>query len=85
MMKNEEGSIRFRLSETNGASIGGETLKPGSRSLLETVERFVEATHIVRVASIDKTGRLLAIDDLVKVAMKEGIFDIELMNRPGRV
>jgi hypothetical protein len=63
-------------------SIVSEALVPCTRSLLEAVEGLVEPTDMRRVCGVDKARRLLAVDHLVKIAMKEGILDIQLMNRP---
>jgi hypothetical protein len=43
----------------------------------------MKAAHIVWAASVDEARRLLTIDLLVKIAVEEGILDVELMNRPG--
>jgi hypothetical protein len=41
--------------------------------LLEAVERLAEMTDVVRTASVNKVGRLLTIDLLIKSATEEGI------------
>jgi hypothetical protein len=38
---------------------------------------------MLRASGVDKARRLLAVDDLVKSAMEEGILDVELVDRPG--
>ena len=63
-------------------SIVGEALVPGSRGLLEAVERLVEPTNMLRTSRVDEARWLLTVDHLIKIAMKEGVLDIELVNRP---
>ena len=59
-----------------------KTLVPSTRSLLETVELFVETTHIVGAVSIDEALRLLKVNLLVKIAIKKGVLDVKLVDRP---
>jgi hypothetical protein len=40
-------------------------------------------TYILRPAGVDKSGRLLAVDNLVESAMEEGILDVKLTDGPG--
>jgi hypothetical protein len=42
----------------------------------------MKTTNVVGVARINEAWGLLTIDLLVKIAMKEGILDIELVDRP---
>lgn len=37
---------------------------------------------MIRMSRIDKPRRLLAINSLIKIVVKEGVLDIELMYRP---
>jgi hypothetical protein len=62
--------------------MSGKTLKPSTRGLFESVERFKEATNICGMLRIDEAGRLLTIDHLIEISMEESVFDIELVNRP---
>jgi hypothetical protein len=82
MKKYEEGDIRQRGGETEAMSIVGKLLVRSPRGLLEAIERFVQMTHKMRSSRIDEAGRLLAVDLLIKIAMKEGILDIQLTNWP---
>jgi hypothetical protein len=75
-MKGKERGIGFGWNEADGASMGGEALKPCSWSLLEPIERFLEAAYMCRIARIDEARWLLAIDLLSEITMKESIFDI---------
>jgi hypothetical protein len=50
--------------------------------LLQTVEGFLQTTHMLRSAGIDEAWRLLAVDNFIKGAMEEGILDVELSDRP---
>ena len=60
----------------------GKPLVPSAWGLLKAVKRLVQATHVVRAASVNKAGRLLAVDLLVKSAMEKSILDVELVNWP---
>ena len=55
---------------------------PGTQSLLQAIERLVQATNKIRTGAINKTSRLHIINRLVEGAMQESIIDIKLMNRP---
>ena len=44
----------------------------------------MKKTYKIRRRRIFKARRLLTIDGFIKGAMKKSIFDIELMNKPGR-
>jgi hypothetical protein len=81
---NKERSISARWCETYGLYVGGETLKPSPRGLFETVQRFLKKTDMIRCSRVFKTKRLLTIDCFVKRTMEKSIFNIELVNRPGR-
>ena len=59
-----------------------EALGPSSRGLLEAVDRLVEPTNMLRTSRVDEAMWLLTEDHLVKIAMKEGVLDIELVNLP---
>ena len=37
---------------------------------------------MVRTCRVDEARWLLTVDHLVKIAMEEGILDVQLMNRP---
>jgi hypothetical protein len=62
--------------------IVGEALVPCTRGLLEAVERLVEPTNMLGMIGVDEARWLLAVDHLIKIAMKKGVLDVELMNRP---
>jgi hypothetical protein len=47
-VKNKRRGVRFGWSKTNGLNKSGKTMKPGTRSLFEAVERFMEETYKVR-------------------------------------
>ena len=83
MLVDEEGDVRLRGDEANAMREVGETLVPRSRGLLEAVQRLVQATDVVGAVGVDEARRLLTLDLLVKIAMEEGILDVELVERPG--
>jgi hypothetical protein len=78
----EERDIRLGGDEAKPVGVVSETLVPGPWSLLEAVEGLVQTTYVVRTPGVNKARRLLTVDLLVKVAMKKGILDVELVNRP---
>ena len=82
MAKYEEGHIRLGRDEAETMSVVGEALIPRSRSLLEAVERLVEAANMLGMSRVGEAGRLLAVHLLVKIAVKKGVLDVQLMNRP---
>ena len=50
--------------------------------MLESVERPGQQTHMARKRCVEKTGGLLTINLLLKMAVEEGVGDIHLMNGP---
>jgi hypothetical protein len=82
MLVDEEGDIRLRRNEAETMSEVGETLIPCPRSLLEAIQGLVKTAYVVGVALVNKVGGLLTVDLLVKDATKEGILDVELVDRP---
>jgi hypothetical protein len=60
-VKGEERSIGGGSNEPDGASMSSEPLEPRPRGLLETIERFLETTHMRWISRIEKTGGLLAV------------------------
>jgi hypothetical protein len=46
------------------------------RSLLQSVERLLKTTYIVRARSINKAWWLLTVDHFIQVAIEKGILDI---------
>ena len=51
--------------------------------MFEPIERFAETTDIIRVSAVPKPRWLVHKYSILKVPMKEGIFNIKLVNRPG--
>jgi hypothetical protein len=74
--KDKKRGVSFGRNKANGLNKSGETLKPGTRRLFETVERFVKKTNKVRRGRILKTRRLLIVHCFIESAMKKSIFDI---------
>jgi len=54
-MINKERIIRTRRRKTNCLNKSRESLKPGTRSLFETVERLLEETNVIGRVRIFKT------------------------------
>jgi hypothetical protein len=82
MAIDEERDILLGGDEAKPVGEVGKSLVPGPWSLFEAVEGLVQTTHIVQTPGVNEARRLLTIDLLVKVAMKKGILDVELVNRP---
>jgi hypothetical protein len=57
-----------------------EPLVPSPRGLLEAIERFVQTTHKLWSSQIDEAGRLLAVDLLIKIALKKAVLDVQVPN-----
>jgi len=79
---NKERGVRDRSSETQGADVTGEALVPSPRSLLKSVQGLLQETDVIWGSRINKSRRLLAVDCLLQMTMKEGILHVELMDRP---
>jgi hypothetical protein len=81
--KDEHGDIAIGSNKAEAMHVVSEALVPSPRGLLEAVEGLVKPTNMLRMSVIDEAGRLLAVDLLIKSAMKKGILDIEMVNGPG--
>ena len=81
-MKNKEGGVCGRGDETQLTEIGGETLVPRPWSLLQTIQRVLQQTDMVRVSRVDEARGLLTVDDLLQASMKECILHVKLVYRP---
>ena len=81
-MKSEERGIGPRLYEANGASVCSKTVKPGVRSLFETVERLEKATYMSGPRGINEARGLLTVNLLIESAMEEGILDVKPVSIP---
>jgi hypothetical protein len=57
-----------------------EPLVPSPRGLLEAIEIFVQTTHKLWSSQIDEAGRLLAVDLLIKIALKKAVLDVQVPN-----
>jgi hypothetical protein len=80
--QDEQGGVRERRDKPEPMRIVGEALIPCPGSLLQAVERLVKPTDMVGASRVDEARRLLTVNLLIKSAMKKGIPDIKLMNRP---
>jgi len=56
-------------------------LKPRLRSLLETIDGFIETTD-KRGISAGKSWRLVHVNKKIKVTVKKSVVDINMMNWP---
>ena len=81
---NKEGRIRGRSSEARPLDEAGEplVLVPRPGRLLESVQGLLQDTDVIGCRRVDETGRLLAVDSLIQVAMKKGVLHVQLMNGP---
>ena len=55
---------------------------PGARSLLETVEGTVEATHVIRTRGVDEAIGLVAEHHLGEILVNKRILDMKLADLP---
>jgi hypothetical protein len=68
--KNEEGDITLCSDEPETVRVVSEALVPGPRGMLEAVERLMKFADMLGKRFVDEARGLLAVDLLVKVAMK---------------
>jgi hypothetical protein len=81
-LKHKEGGVGCRSGKAKLSEIGGEPLVPCARGLLETIEKSLQETHVVRVSRVNKARRLLIVDGLLQVSVKKGVLHIQLVDRP---
>ena len=81
-VEDEEGRIRAGGSKTEAVNVRSKALRPSSRRLFEAIKRAREETHVARVASINKAGRLLAVNTLCEMAVEERVRHIQLVDMP---
>jgi len=81
LLKHKEGGVGCRGREAKLSKIGGEPLVPCARRLLETIERSLQETHMVRVSRVNKAWRLLTVDGLLQVSMKKSVLHVQLVDR----
>ena len=60
----------------NGGNIVSKTLVPGTRCLLQPIERFLQAAHIIRMMRIPKIQWLMHVDSLMKITMQKCILNM---------
>jgi hypothetical protein len=82
LVENKERGITFGGRKTEGGNKRGEAVKPCTRCLFKPIERFLQTANMRRVGGVKKARRLLTVDGLLKMTMKEGILDVQLMNGP---
>jgi hypothetical protein len=82
LLVNKEGGVGSGGDKTELAKERGESLVPRPGSLLEPVQGPLEQADVVGSGRVDETRRLLAVDSLLKVTMKESVLHIELVKRP---
>jgi hypothetical protein len=73
---NKHRCVGLELSEAHVADVCGEVLVPGPGRLLEPIQGLLQDTNIVRVGGVDKAGWLLVVDNLLEVAVEEGILHV---------
>jgi len=78
----EERVVWCAMSETNGGYIVSKAFVSCSGRLLETIKGLLQTTHITWMMRITETQWLMHVNSFMKIAMKEGIMDIQLMNGP---
>ena len=78
VLVDEQGGIGLGCGEADAADVGGEPLVPSSRCLLKSIQGLLQQAYRVRGSRVDEAFRLLAVDCLLEVAVKEGILHVEL-------
>jgi hypothetical protein len=78
LFKHKERDDRGRRNEPKLSKVHGESLVPSSWSSLKTIERPLEEANMVRSSRVDEARRLLVVDSLLKVAVKEGVLHVQL-------
>ena len=78
---NKEARIKGRLKETKSLKLRRQLNVPLAEGLFEAIERSAEETNITRVSK-RVTSRGSHVDFLIQVAMKKGIIDVKLVDRP---
>ena len=73
MVIDEQRGIRASNVEVQCLKEPGDTLVPGTRCLLEVIERPGQQPHMTRMRGVNETSGLLIVNLLVKVSMKKGV------------
>jgi hypothetical protein len=73
---NKQRCVELELSEAHVANVRGEALVPGPGRLLEPIQGLLQETNIVKVGGVDKAGWLLVVDNLLEVAVEEGVLHV---------
>lgn len=75
----EQRSVRNGRDEPFGTNVGGEPFVVSTKSLFETIQGSMKETYMIGPCGLNKTQRLLAINNLVKSVMEKNILDIKMM------
>lgn len=62
--------------------VGAESRELGLRNLLKPIQTSTMVANEVGMVGIYKTQWLLDINSFLQIAMKEGVFHVQLMNYP---
>jgi hypothetical protein len=73
---NKQRCVGLELSEAHVADVCGEKPVPGPGRFLEPIQGLLHETNIVRVGGVDKAGWLLVVDNLLEVAVEEGVLHV---------
>lgn len=60
--EDEQRVVRAGGDEADGADVRCEALEPGTRRLLEAVQRLVEVADVLRAGGVDEAGGLATVD-----------------------
>ncbi|KAJ0566039.1 hypothetical protein HanIR_Chr06g0269371 [Helianthus annuus] len=82
MLVNKQGVVQFALRKSLLYNKVSEPLIPSARSLLKTVKRLFQTTHMISIVAVTKSHWLIHENCLLQVPIKEGICNIQLVNRP---
>ena len=82
LMKDKKRGVSMTTRKPKGEKKRVETLKPGTRSLFEAIESFLQLTYMIPVPGINVPRRLFHMDIFNESAIEECILHIKLVERP---
>jgi hypothetical protein len=82
-VEDEQGGVELGLNKSQGEEVHGEPAVSSPGYLLQSVERLVEATDLVRLRGINKPCQLAAVDCLQESTMQERVLHNKLVDGPG--
>ena len=81
-MLEPEGRVGDGGDEAELSNVGGESLVPCPRCLLQSIQGLLEETDVIWSGGVDEARRLLAVDSLSEMAMEKCVLHVQLVDRP---